>query len=65
MILAAALFSVTGLWTSCTRLKTQPVAGGDFPLTKIIEGVKTNSFFDRFLSFSDWRGVRGSSGVTF
>jgi hypothetical protein len=25
----------------------------------------TRSFFDNFLSFSGWRGVRGSSEVTF
>jgi len=26
---------------------------------------RTGSFFDSFLSFSGWCGVRGSSGVTF
>jgi hypothetical protein len=36
-----------------------------FSLTPEIEGVKTQSFFDSFLSFSGWCGVRGSSEVTF
>jgi hypothetical protein len=35
-----------------------------FSLTPAIEGVKTESFFDSFLSFSGWCGVRGSSSVT-
>jgi hypothetical protein len=35
-----------------------------FPLTQKIEGVKPYSFFDSFLSFSGWCGVRGSSEVT-
>jgi hypothetical protein len=36
-----------------------------FSLTLRIEGVKRQSFFDSFLSFSGWCGVRGSSKVTF
>jgi hypothetical protein len=40
------------------------LADAAFSLTKIIEGVKTESFFDSFLSFSGWCGVRGSSWVT-
>jgi hypothetical protein len=35
-----------------------------FSLTPEIEGVQTESFFDSFLSFSGWCGVRGSSSVT-
>jgi hypothetical protein len=35
-----------------------------FLLTLKMKGVKTNSFFDSFLSFSGWRSVRGSSEVT-
>ena len=34
-----------------------------FSLTIKIEGVKTESFFDNFLSFPGWCGVRGSSRV--
>jgi hypothetical protein len=30
-------------------------------LTIFLKGVKTDSFFDSFLSFSGWCGVRGSS----
>jgi hypothetical protein len=37
----------------------------NFSLTLKIEGVKRESFFDNFLSFSGWCGVRGSSAVTF
>jgi hypothetical protein len=36
-----------------------------FSLTLKLEGVKTYSFFDSFLGFSGWCGVRGSSEVTF
>jgi hypothetical protein len=36
-----------------------------FSLTAKFKGVKTYSFFDNFLSFSGWCGVRGSSEVTF
>jgi len=55
---------VIGLWTACTGLKTQIVRGRDFSLTVFVEGVKRQSFFDSFLSFSGWCGVRGSSVVT-
>jgi len=41
------------------------LASCDFSLTGKIEGVKTQSFFDNFLSFSGWCHVRGSSTVTF
>ena len=37
----------------------------NFLLTLKLKGVKTESFFDNFLSFSGWCGVRGSSVVTF
>ncbi|HKU25922.1 MAG TPA: hypothetical protein VJQ54_10655 [Candidatus Sulfotelmatobacter sp.] len=60
-----APFPVVGLWTACTRLKRHIVTGASFSLTEKIEGVKTYSFFDSFLSFSGWCGVRGSSEVTF
>jgi hypothetical protein len=61
----AAPNPVSGLWTACTRLKTQAVASPSFSLTLYLEGVQTHSFFDNFLSFSGWCGVRGSSEVTF
>jgi hypothetical protein len=35
-----------------------------FSLTLKMKGVKTNSFFDAFLSLPGWCGVRGSSVVT-
>jgi hypothetical protein len=35
-----------------------------FLLTPKIEGVKTHSFFDTFLSFAGWCRVRDSSEVT-
>jgi len=35
-----------------------------FLLTLKMKGVKTNSFFDSFLGFPGWCGVRGSSEVT-
>jgi hypothetical protein len=34
-------------------------------LTRGIGGVDSHSFFDTFLSFAGWCGVRGSSEVTF
>jgi len=34
-------------------------------LTQGIGGVESASFFDTFLSFAGWCGVRGSSEVTF
>src|ERR1700721_3066566 len=37
---AAAPKLVTGLWTSCTRLKTGVVTKSDFRLTIFIEGVE-------------------------
>jgi hypothetical protein len=46
-------------------LKTQIVATCDFSLTPKIERVKTESFFDSFLSFSGWCGVRGSNDITY
>jgi hypothetical protein len=55
---------VMRLWTACTGLKTQWVTDRDFRLTLFLEGVKKQSFFDSFLSFSGWCGVRGSSQVT-
>jgi hypothetical protein len=35
-----------------------------FSLTAKLEGVQKESFFDSFLGFSGWCGVRGSSEVT-
>ena len=46
-------------------MKTHVVASSAFSLTQNLEGVKRHSFFDTFLSFSGWCGVRGSSEVTF
>jgi hypothetical protein len=40
-------------------------AAAQFSLTPKMKGVKTQSFFDSFRSFSGWCGVRGSSEVTF
>jgi hypothetical protein len=40
------------------------LAHAAFSLTKNLKGVKPESFFDSFLSFSGWCGVRGSSDVT-
>jgi hypothetical protein len=57
--------SVICLWIGCTRLKTRVLRGGVFSLTRKIKRVKTQSFFDSFLSFTGWCGVRGSSKVTF
>ena len=61
----SAPIPVMGLWMGCTLLKTQAVRSAYFSLTEFIEGVKRQSFFDNFLSFSGWCGVRGSSEVTF
>ena len=36
-----------------------------FSIDEISGRSRTGSFFDSFLSFSGWCGVRGSSGVTF
>jgi hypothetical protein len=61
---------------SCTKSGHRPVdavqlienkrdKAANFSLTLKLKGVKTESFFDNFLSFSGWCGVRGSSVVTF
>jgi hypothetical protein len=39
-VLRPAPNPVMGLWTGCTRLKTQIVTKRDFPLTKKIESVQ-------------------------
>jgi hypothetical protein len=60
------------VFSTCTNFGHRPVdglhslentvlAGAHFSLTKIMKGVKQKSFFDSFLSFSGWCGVRGSS----
>jgi len=59
-----ALIPGIALWTGCTPLKMHVLTNAYFSLTEEIEGVKTYSFFDNFLSFSGWCDVRGSSGVT-
>ena len=62
-------------FSTCTKFGHPPVdglhsientalVGAHFSLTKIMKSVKQKSFFDSFLSFSGWCGVRGSSSVT-
>jgi hypothetical protein len=61
--------------TGCTKSGQWPVDGlhsienatdkaAHFRLTPKLERVQRKSFFDSFLSFSGWCGVRGSSDVT-
>jgi hypothetical protein len=70
----ACFLREVALW-NCTKSGQAPVdglhsienksdKGAQFLLTAELEGVKRESFFDSFLSFSGWCGVRGSSCVT-
>jgi hypothetical protein len=63
-------------WSNCTKSGHPPVnalhsienTGGyeaPFFVDWIYRRSTTGSFFDSFLSFAGWCGVRGSSGVTF
>jgi hypothetical protein len=56
---------VSGLWTACTRLKRRVLTSAYFSIDGKNRRSTTGSFFDSFLSFSGWCGVRGSSEVTF
>jgi hypothetical protein len=47
------------------RIEEQGDRGAKKRLTFRIGGVDSRTFFDTFLSFSGWCGVRGSSEVTF
>jgi len=53
-----------GLVDGVHSIEKTEVRGGDFSLTEAAERVKTYSFFDSFLGFSGWCGVRGPSEIT-